>query len=445
MKFGQLANIKTVRAKMAMLLYRGVCQLADIFGVWRYPADRDPERYDREILGRIYWHYKSTRPITRAEKGSQLEKYFAETRARAATSLLPKDFQTRSTVKLSAVGDLMCAKGLQNSKGKFYAKVADLIFDADISFANLESTAIPVDAAVRGPKINATREEFEAFACHATRQYTVFSTANNHILDGGIKGLDAIHRQLEGAGILCVGTNLAQEDQRRTLLTSANEIKIGFVAATYGVNNRRLIEDKGYLVNVVPFHRFQGKADLSLLASQIEFCRSKNCDFIVMSLHWGLEFEFFPRTHQVDIAHELVELGVDAIISHHTHTIQPYEIYQPQRDRERKAPIFYGLGNLSSSSSVAYRSVSLITNIALAKGLCGGVEKTLVKSIQCIPVQQTSYGRGPDSYLQLERLNELISSVDDSLSRDYVDEGAEYADLVLGPSWRHLRSSAKRP
>ena len=44
----------------------------------------------------------------------------------------------------------------------------------------------------------------------------------------------------------------------------------------------------------------------------------------------------------------------DAIISHHTHNIQPYEFYQTLRDPHRKAPIFYGLGNLSSLSSAPH-------------------------------------------------------------------------------------------
>ena len=101
--------------------------------------------------------------------------------------LLPERFQSETTERISAVGGLMNAKGVENSVGKFYAKVEELIFAADISIANLESTLTNGNVPNGGRQINASPELFNALKGHADKQYTVFCTANNHILDRGMK------------------------------------------------------------------------------------------------------------------------------------------------------------------------------------------------------------------------------------------------------------------
>ena len=53
----------------------------------------------------------------------------------------------------------MCANGLENSTGKFYAKVAKLIFNADISIANLESSLTSAKKARSDWNINLTGEQ----------------------------------------------------------------------------------------------------------------------------------------------------------------------------------------------------------------------------------------------------------------------------------------------
>jgi poly-gamma-glutamate synthesis protein (capsule biosynthesis protein) len=234
-----------------------------------------------------------------------------------------------------------------------------------------------------------------------------------------------------------VGTNRSPKTQKKSLIITVNGVKFGLVAATYSVNNQPFPNGKNYLVNVVPFHRFQGKVDVSLLEEQLSFCRSQNCDFIILSLHWGLEFEFFPRQNQVDIAHQLIEYGADAIISHHTHNIQPYEFYQTRRDSYRKAPIFYGLGNLSSLWSAPYHALSLVTNFDVIKGRINGESKTLVAHVNAIPVIQMINDHKTAPHLQLEKLRELIKSTCTECRSACINEASRYADLVFGKSWRN--------
>jgi len=94
--------------------------------------------------------------------------------------LLPKGIQSEKSVAISAVGDLMNAKGMENSAGKFYANVAELIFEADISIVSLESTLTTANLdpqyQITHYQINATSEQFDALKDHKGRQYTVYCT-----------------------------------------------------------------------------------------------------------------------------------------------------------------------------------------------------------------------------------------------------------------------------
>jgi poly-gamma-glutamate synthesis protein (capsule biosynthesis protein) len=253
-----------------------------------------------------------------------------------------------------------------------------------------------------------------------------------------MEGFNTTHEQLKAEGFHYVGTNRTPEARKKGLILNSEGIKFGFVAATYSLNQQFFQEPmEDYLVNYVPFHRFKGKVDLSILEEQIAYCRSKDCDFIIISLHWGMEFEFYPRQDQVNIAHYLIECGADAIISHHTHNIQPYEFYQTRRDPHRKAPIFYGLGNLASLSSTPHRALSLSANFEVVKGHVNGDQKTLVARANVTPVLQVEYDFNETGYLRIEKLSDLIKSACSEGRSEYVNKSGQYADLILGKSWRH--------
>lgn len=378
--------------------------------------------------------------MLRAEKGTGLESFFAG-HHQPPDPLLPVGFQKQTALTLSAVGDLMNNKALGNSEGVFYKEVADLIFDVDVSFANMESTLTdgPVEEATLSmddlPKINATPEQFNAFKGHQGRQYTVFQTANNHILDCGMEGFDTTHDTLEAEGYKYVGTNRTAKDQKKGLIIDADGIRLGFVAATWGINNRPFPDGKDYLVNVVRFHRRDGQVDLSLLEEQMAFCRSQACDLVIACLHWGCEWEFFPRKHQVDIAHSLAESGADVIIGHHSHNIQPVEWYRSQRDPHRIIPILYGMGNLAAVDTAPHTVLSLIANLTIAKGQVDGETKTLVEGMEVTPVVQMAYDLQTKPYVRLEVLKDAFHSAAGE-KRAYLGQIAGYADLALGTGWR---------
>ena len=82
-------------------------------------------------------------------------------------------------------------------------------------------------------------------------------------------------------------------------------------------------------------------------------------DHVVLLLHWGgrVEGGLYPDFDQPKIAKELVDAGADLIIGHHSHTIQPYEIYKGKY-------IFYSLGNFCFSDFIFENKYHELSNRA---------------------------------------------------------------------------------
>jgi poly-gamma-glutamate synthesis protein (capsule biosynthesis protein) len=108
--------------------------------------------------------------------------------------------------------------------------------------------------------------------------------------------------------------------------------------------------------------------DFSQFLHQIQFCRDHNTDLIIAQLHWGMEHEYYPRPEQVEVAHHLAEMGVDIVVGHHPHLVQPMECYRTRRDPDRLVPIFYSLGNLVTPFSHPDFRRSAVARVIATKG-----------------------------------------------------------------------------
>ena len=410
--------------------------MAKLFGFWDYPTKMYQE--NMSLLFAANWIYKNSNPVIKPEKKSGLNNYF-KNELDKPFNLFPEKLKKEKSLTLSFVGDLMNPPATEQSKDILYENTHDLIFDADICCANLESTLTktrikPTIITTRGElKINISEKDYNAIKGHNNKKYSIFHLANNHILDCGWEGVETTVNTITKDNIKYFGLNLSEEDQKKSLIFNKNGFNIGFVGATYSLNHRKFPSGKEYLINYIPFHSKVKVLDISLLLTQIDYLKKQNCDFIIVSLHWGIEFEFFPNKKQLDITHELAEYGADLIISHHAHVIQPYEIYNSKRDPLRKIPIFYGLGNLISHFSSPHCALSLITNFKLSKT----INNTYVDVFDIIPVFQLDSQDPETHFIKLEKLKEWHNKkLDDNELEEYVSKVSFYADLAIGERWK---------
>jgi poly-gamma-glutamate synthesis protein (capsule biosynthesis protein) len=98
-------------------------------------------------------------------------------------------------------------------------------------------------------------------------------------------------------------------------------------------------------------------------------------DIVVASCHWGLGRE--PLQYMTDIAHAAIDAGADVVMGHGPHYPLPIEVYNGR-------PIFYGLGNLTFSTSHIGRKhagwIGMLVDVTFERGAVAGCHFRFVRS-----------------------------------------------------------------
>jgi poly-gamma-glutamate synthesis protein (capsule biosynthesis protein) len=82
--------------------------------------------------------------------------------------------------------------------------------------------------------------------------------------------------------------------------------------------------------------------------------------YIIVSLHWGEEHTLKPIPSQRQQAHDIIDAGADALICHHTHTLQTIEEYQGK-------PIYYSIGNFIFDQKKPINSRACMVKVSITK------------------------------------------------------------------------------
>jgi poly-gamma-glutamate synthesis protein (capsule biosynthesis protein) len=158
----------------------------------------------------------------------------------------------------------------------------------------------------------------------------VANLANNHSQDFGKEAmLDGINN-LSNAGIAPVGVGQTSGLASRATLFDIN----GWRLAIVGFGGVR--PHDGWVAT----EDRAGMADgdtIETMVAAVE-AASSVADFVVVTIHWGVELDTAPESDDVERAEALIAAGADAIFGHHPHRLQALETVQ---DR----PVFWSLGN----------------------------------------------------------------------------------------------------
>ena len=116
------------------------------------------------------------------------------------------------------------------------------------------------------------------------------------------------------------------------------------------------------------------------LSKEIKKYKSENkSTFVVVVLHWGVEFQSLPTRMQRGDAHLLAESGADVIIGHHPHVLQPV-------DTINHTPVYYSVGNFVFDQSPSIARKSVIASIEFSKNEVVSSDIIPIKIEQCRPV-----------------------------------------------------------
>lgn len=234
-----------------------------------------------------------------------------------------------------------------------FSDVSDVFKGADFGFVNLETPVAPEHSQGSKPfKFNAPVALIDALKASGIK---IVSFANNHVMDQGWAGFAETREHLRTEGMLFVGTGDTAQQMWQPLIVEANGIKVGWLGMTRWLNgNRNPDKDDQPHVNFFPYPGESGGApgaDEAQVLAAVKAARAQ-CDFLVVSIHWGVEYAPAPKPEDVELAHQIMEAGASVIVGHHPHVLEPVETYQTTDGRN--TVIFYSLGNFLSNQSRTY-------------------------------------------------------------------------------------------
>lgn len=202
--------------------------------------------------------------------------------------------------------------------------------------------------------------------------FQVFITANNHCLDRGKQGFERTLQVLDSFAIMHTGTfrDAAEKQKLNPLIIEKNAFRIALLNYTYGMNGYK--PKTPNLVNVI---------DTAQIRKDIKLAKSRIVDFVIVTIHWGNEYERNPSKDQYAIGEFIRRCGADAVIGAHPHVVQPIDILRHAEDSTDVFPVVYSLGNFVSNQRDRYRDGGIVFELELER-----VSGTRVKAVRYLPV-----------------------------------------------------------
>lgn len=256
-------------------------------------------------------------------------------------------------IKIFAVGDIMLDRGVEYMIKKHgagdwrfpFLKIADYLQTGDILFGNLES--IISDKGQRVGSIYSFRADPESIEALKYAGFDILSVANNHVFDYGRMGMEHSFNQLKQAGIDYVGAGFSENEACSPIIKTikithdrelSSQIKIAFLAYNNkGSKYWEATETRSGICFLLDFDTIQDRPRDTILDRQIQKAK-KEADVVIVSMHWGEEYESEPNQEQKYFGYLAINAGADLVIGHHPHVIQQIEKY-------KNGWIAYSLGN----------------------------------------------------------------------------------------------------
>ena len=270
-------------------------------------------------------------------------------------------------ITISAVGDLMC-HALQYN----YAKQENGTFDfnpafkfvkkyfenSDFVFGNLETvTAGKSRGFSTYPLFNSPDEYITALK---NAGFNLVTTANNHALDQGKKGVIRTIEQLTKNNINYTGTFKSQKDRDSIRIFNIKGIKIAFLAYSYGTNGIPVPKNCPYLINLI---------DTSLIGRDIKTARKDGAEIVLVYFHFGYQYTRKPNDFQKQVVNATINAGADIIIGGHPHVVQPVKYFKTRGATLESGFVAYSMGNFFTNQRYRYTDEGMILNITISKNI----------------------------------------------------------------------------
>lgn len=243
------------------------------------------------------------------------------------------DYKTNSLIRVSAVGDILCGKNLEEFGQPYdyiFTDIKKYLKDSDLNIGTYETD------------VKESKSDFASSIKKAGINYV--SLAHNHALDYGIDGLYETNKYLKDMGIQTVGVSEDSSENRVSIFEKKN-VKIAILAYTYDDNREG--------VNIY---------DEDIVKKDLEYAKEKANLNIVM-MHWGDVNTNETSEKQEEQAQFLIDNGADIILGAHPSVVQKMEVVKNSEGKD--CFIAYSLGDFTSDFENENANLELILNMQI--------------------------------------------------------------------------------
>ncbi|MDO4618129.1 MAG: CapA family protein [Clostridia bacterium] len=233
-----------------------------------------------------------------------------------------------------------------------YDNVKEKIESADIAFINQETVMDSSRELSYYPMFNSPTDM--AYDLSEVG-YDVVNVATNHMLDKGSDGLSNNIEFLKTMPYMVIGGYENNADFMTPRVMEKNGIKIAFASFTYGTNGMSKSASSDLKIPYI------NDDDIK---RQLTMCK-ENADFVIVSVHWGVEGSMTPSEEQKKTARLMADMGADVIVGHHPHVIQPVEWIE-RADGGRTLCV-YSLGNFAAMQAYDYNMLGGMIEFDIVK------------------------------------------------------------------------------
>jgi poly-gamma-glutamate synthesis protein (capsule biosynthesis protein) len=276
-------------------------------------------------------------------------------------------FSQTDTLRLIFAGDIMghapqIASAKVGATDRYdyepcFRYVKPILEQADLAIGNLELT-LPGKPPYNGYPMFRSPDDLAKAIKGAG--FDILVTANNHSNDSrglGVKNTILTLRDLE---FIQTGTFLDQRDRNAhyPLMVYKNGFKIALLNYTYGTNG--VPTEAPTIVNLI---------DKEQMAKDLAEAVARKPHYIIVVMHWGLEYQLTENAEQRDLAQFLVGHGADMIIGSHPHVVQPIrmeKVAMPDGS-QKEALVVYSLGNFISNQQQPNTDGGILFQVDLLK------------------------------------------------------------------------------
>lgn len=147
-----------------------------------------------------------------------------------------------------------------------------------------------------------------------------------------------------GVDVVNLANNHTLNHGRQGLQSTVEFLNLEKVAYT-GLGEPAVVDVRGLQVAILGYLQLGGGESVLAEATPVKLrdditkLKYKNPDVVMVTFHWGAEYQLQPVKEQRQLAYAAIDAGADVVFGHHPHWVQGMEFYKGK-------PIFYSLGNL---------------------------------------------------------------------------------------------------